>query len=138
MTNVSHSLLAARKTYLCDQGIHPILQNFTGRDMFHRPLLIGPLFNEHVSPAQQRPFKGSALVLNDKVSQSAKDIGTLQVNLKEKDKMVDQMKTAGSKLKSMLSSQQKKNEELETANASMSTELQAVRARIQKLEDFVK
>ena len=51
--------------------------------------------------------------------------------------MVDQMKTAGSKLKSMLSSQQKKNEELETANASMSTELQAVRARIQKLEVFV-
>ncbi|KAJ6045328.1 hypothetical protein N7499_004107 [Penicillium canescens] len=71
-----------------------------------------------------------------KVSQSAEDISTLQANLKEKDKMIDQMKTARSKLKSMLSSQQKKNEDLETANASMSTELQAVRARIQKLEDF--
>jgi hypothetical protein len=43
--------------------------------------------------------------------------------LKEKDKMIDQMKTVGSKLKSMLLSQQKKNEELETANASISTEL---------------
>jgi hypothetical protein len=50
--------------------------------------------------------------------------------------MIDQMKTAGSKLKSVLSSEQKKNGELEAANASMSTELQAVRARIQRMDDF--
>jgi hypothetical protein len=42
--------------------------------------------------------------------------------------MVDQMKTAGSKLKSMLSSEQKKNEDLEAANALMNTELQTVKA----------
>ncbi|KGO41767.1 hypothetical protein PEX2_107620 [Penicillium expansum] len=71
-----------------------------------------------------------------KVLQSAKDITTLQTNLKEKDKMVDQMKTAGSKLKSILSSEQKKNEELAAANASMNTELQAVKAYIQRLEEF--
>ncbi|KAJ6000750.1 hypothetical protein N7481_001159 [Penicillium waksmanii] len=71
-----------------------------------------------------------------KVSQSAKDISTLQANLKERDKMIDELKTAGSKSKSMLSFEQGKNEELETANASMRTELQAVKACIKKLEDF--
>ncbi|OQE28797.1 hypothetical protein PENSTE_c003G03719 [Penicillium steckii] len=71
-----------------------------------------------------------------KVSQSAKDISTLQENLKERDRMIDQMKTAGSKLKSRLSSEQSKNEELETVNAAMRTELQAVKAHITKLEDF--
>ncbi|KAJ5805574.1 uncharacterized protein N7503_003176 [Penicillium pulvis] len=71
-----------------------------------------------------------------KVSQSAKDISTLQVNLKEKDKMIDQMKTAGSKLKSLLSSEQKKTEDLEVANASMNTDLQTVRAHVQNLEDL--
>lgn len=71
-----------------------------------------------------------------KVSQSTKDISTLQANLKERDKMIDQMKTAGSKLKSKLSFEQGKNGELEAASASMRTELQRVRARIQKLEDF--
>ncbi|OQD70587.1 hypothetical protein PENDEC_c022G01174 [Penicillium decumbens] len=71
-----------------------------------------------------------------KVSQSVKDITTLQNNSKEKDKTIDQMKTAGSKLKLRLSSEQKKSKELEDANASMSTELQAIRDRIQKMEDF--
>ncbi|KAJ5300253.1 hypothetical protein N7508_007496 [Penicillium antarcticum] len=71
-----------------------------------------------------------------KVSQSAKDIDTLQTNLKDKDRMIDQMKTAGSKLKSILSSEQKKKEELEAANASMNTELRAVKAYIQRLESF--
>jgi len=71
-----------------------------------------------------------------KVSQSAKDISTLQENLKERDKMIDQMKTTGSKLKSRLSSEQSKNEELEASNAAMRTELQAVRAHITKMEDF--
>lgn len=47
------------------------------------------------------------------------------------------MKTAGSKLKSTLSLEKKKSGELEAANASMSTELQAVRVRIQKLDDFI-
>ncbi|KAJ5988262.1 hypothetical protein N7481_003472 [Penicillium waksmanii] len=71
-----------------------------------------------------------------KLSQSAKDITMLQNNSKDKDKTIDQMKTAGSKLKSMLSSEQKKSGELEAANASMSIELQAVRAHAQKLDDF--
>jgi chromosome segregation ATPase len=73
----------------------------------------------------------------EKLSQSAKDITTLQNNSKEKDKMIDQMKTAGSKLKSVLSSEQKRNGELEAANTSMSTELQALRARIQRMDDFI-
>ncbi|KAJ5111857.1 hypothetical protein NUU61_001487 [Penicillium alfredii] len=72
-----------------------------------------------------------------KLSQSAKDITTLQNNSKEKDKMIDQMKTAGSKLKCVLSSEQKKNGELEATNASMSTELQAVRAHIQRMDNFI-
>ena len=71
-----------------------------------------------------------------KVSQSARDISRLEANLKERDKMIDQMKTAGSKLKSMLSSEQRKNAELKAANASMTTELEAVKVRIQKVEDF--
>lgn len=72
-----------------------------------------------------------------KLSQSAKDITALQHNSKEKDKMIDQMKILGSKLKSLLSSEQKKNGELEAANDSMSTELQAIRARIQRMDDFI-
>ncbi|KAJ5549653.1 hypothetical protein N7513_006887 [Penicillium frequentans] len=72
-----------------------------------------------------------------KLSQSAKDITALQNHLKEKDKMIDQMKTAGSKLKSVLSLKEKKTEELEAANTSMSTELQSIRAHIQKMDDFL-
>ncbi|KAJ5776745.1 uncharacterized protein N7511_001756 [Penicillium nucicola] len=71
-----------------------------------------------------------------KVSQSVRDITTLQNNSKEKDKTIDQMKTAGSKLKLVLSSEQKKSRDLEDANASMRTELQTIRDRIQKMEDF--
>lgn len=71
-----------------------------------------------------------------KASQSARDITTLQNSLKEKDKVIDQMKTAGSKLKSILSSEQRKNGELEAANASMSTELQGARGCIRKMEDY--
>ncbi|KAJ5404012.1 hypothetical protein N7509_003883 [Penicillium cosmopolitanum] len=71
-----------------------------------------------------------------KASQSVKDITTLQNNLKEKDKTIDQMKTTGLKLKSTLSTEQKKSKELEAANASMRTELQAIRDRIQNMEDF--
>jgi chromosome segregation ATPase len=73
----------------------------------------------------------------EKLSQSATDFTTLQNNLKDKDKMIDQMKTTGSKLKSVLSSEQTRNGELEAANASMSTELQAVRAHIQRMDDFI-
>lgn len=71
-----------------------------------------------------------------KASQSAKKISTLQENLKDRDKEIDEMKTAESKLKSRLSSEQGKNEELEAVYASMRTDLQAVRAHIKKLEDF--
>ncbi|KAL2695994.1 hypothetical protein AAEP93_003294 [Penicillium crustosum] len=46
-------------------------------------------------------IKSSYSLELDKVSQSAKDISTLQQNLKEKDKTIDRMKTAGSSLKSM-------------------------------------
>ncbi|CAG8261520.1 unnamed protein product [Penicillium salamii] len=70
-----------------------------------------------------------------KVSQFVKDISTLQASLKEKDKMLDQMKTAGSKLKSMLLSEQKKNEDLEAASASMNTELRTAKANLQRLKE---
>lgn len=46
------------------------------------------------------------------------------------------MKTAVSKLKSLLSSEQKKTEDLEAANASMDMEWQTVRAHVQNLEDL--
>jgi hypothetical protein len=39
-------------------------------------------------------------------------------------------------LKSTLSAEQKKSKELEVANTSMRTELQVIRDRIQKIEDF--
>lgn len=39
---------------------------------YNLQLLLGPLFNEHVGPALQRPFKGSALLLNDKSRESIK------------------------------------------------------------------
>ncbi|KAJ5394211.1 uncharacterized protein N7487_011852 [Penicillium crustosum] len=71
-----------------------------------------------------------------KVSQAAKDISELQTSLKEKDKTIDQMKAAGSKLKSMLLTEQKRSEDLEATNVSRNKELQAVRARIQTLEGF--
>lgn len=71
-----------------------------------------------------------------KVSQSAKDISTLQQNLKEKDKTIDKMKTAGSSLKSMFSSAQKKIEELEAEKASLDQALQASQGRLQNLESF--
>ena len=70
------------------------------------------------------------------VSQSAKDITALQINLKEKDKRIDQLKTAGSKLKLLLSSEQKKSKDLEADNASMSTEIKALKAHFQKLDSF--
>lgn len=71
-----------------------------------------------------------------KVSQSVTDISTLQNSLKEKDKTIDKMKTAGSNLKSMLSSEQRKKEELEVANVSMNKDLKAVKSRLQRLEAF--
>ncbi|KAJ5161927.1 hypothetical protein N7492_007319 [Penicillium capsulatum] len=71
-----------------------------------------------------------------KLSQSAKTISTLQSSLKEKDQMIDQLKTAGSKLKSAFSSEKKKKEELEVTNTAMNAELHAVQGYIQKLENF--
>jgi uncharacterized coiled-coil DUF342 family protein len=71
-----------------------------------------------------------------KVSQSAKDISTLQQNLKEKEKTIDKMRAAGSTLKSMLLSEQQKTEELEAEKVSLSKELEASRGRLQTLEGF--
>ncbi|KAJ5827289.1 hypothetical protein N7447_004052 [Penicillium robsamsonii] len=71
-----------------------------------------------------------------KVSQSATQINTLENNLKEKEKTIDKMKTAGSSLRSMFSSEQKKKEELEAANVTMSKELKAVKSRLERLESF--
>lgn len=95
-------------------------------------------YSNSLVAAQQKMAKLESTCSQEtaKVSQSAKDISTLQANLKEKDKMIDQLKSTGSKLKLILSSEQKKTEDLEAANASMTTELQAVRAHIQKLEGF--
>lgn len=71
-----------------------------------------------------------------KVSQSAKDISTLQQNLKEKEKTIDKMKTAGSSLKSILSTAQQKMEVLEAEKVSLDKELQASQGRLQNLESF--
>ncbi|KAJ5775550.1 uncharacterized protein N7511_000561 [Penicillium nucicola] len=95
-------------------------------------------YSENAGAMQQKIAKLESIVSQEvaKVSQSAKDISTLQANLKEKDKTVDQMKTAGSKLKSMLSSEQKKNGDLEAANASVNTELQTAKASLQRLKEI--
>ena len=61
-----------------------------------------------------------------KTSQSTKDISILREDLKEKEKMIDQLKTAGKSLKSKFSTEENKRKDLEAANASMDTELQAV------------
>ncbi|KAI2720819.1 hypothetical protein CBS147332_4059 [Penicillium roqueforti] len=71
-----------------------------------------------------------------KGTKSADEINVLRESLKEKDRTIDQMRTAGSKLKSMLSAEEKKTKDLEGANTSMDTELQAVKAHIQRLEEF--
>jgi chromosome segregation ATPase len=81
-------------------------------------------------------IKSSYSLELDKVSQSAKDISTLQQNLKEKDKTIDKMKTAGSSLKSMVSTAQKKIEELEAEKASLSQALQTSQGRLHNLESF--
>ena len=81
-------------------------------------------------------IKSSYSLELDKVSQSAKDISTLQQNLKEKDKTIDRMKAAGSSLKSMFSSAQKKIEELEAEKASLDQALQASQGQLQTLESF--
>ncbi|CAG7962869.1 unnamed protein product [Penicillium salamii] len=71
-----------------------------------------------------------------KVSQSAKDISTLQQNLKDKDKIIDKMKTAGSSLKTMLSSTQQKMEELKAEKAALNKELQMNQGQLRVLESF--
>ncbi|KAJ5678993.1 hypothetical protein N7462_007237 [Penicillium macrosclerotiorum] len=72
-----------------------------------------------------------------KVSQSAKDISTLQGNLKEKDKTIDMLKSTDSKTKSMLLSEQKKNKDLDDAHSLRGKELKQTKARLEKLESFV-
>jgi septal ring factor EnvC (AmiA/AmiB activator) len=70
------------------------------------------------------------------VSQSAKDISTLQQNLKEKEKTIDKMKAAGSSFKSTLSSAQQKMKELEAEKVSLNKKPQASHGRLQKFESF--
>jgi uncharacterized coiled-coil DUF342 family protein len=81
-------------------------------------------------------LKSSYSLEVEKVSQSAKDISTLQQNLKEKEKTIDKMRAAGSNLKSMLLSEQQKTEELEAGKVSLGKELKASRGRLQTLESF--
>lgn len=81
-------------------------------------------------------IKSSYSLELDKVSQSAKDISTLQQNLEEKDKTIDRMKAAGSSLKSMFSSAQKKIEELEAEKACLDQALQASQGQLQTLQSF--
>jgi phage shock protein A len=71
-----------------------------------------------------------------KVSQSAKDISTLQQNLKEKDKIIDKIKTTGSSLKTMLSSTQQKIEELKAEKVTLSKELQTSQGQLRNLKSF--
>lgn len=71
-----------------------------------------------------------------KFSQSAKDISTLQQDLKEKDKTIDKMKSAGSSLKTMLSSAQQKIQDLEAEKVALNRELQVSQGRLQNLESF--
>lgn len=81
-------------------------------------------------------LKSSYSLEVDKVSQSAKDISTLQQNLKEKEKTIDKLKAAGSNLKSMLSLEKQKTEELEAEKVLLVRELGASRGRLQTLESF--
>lgn len=71
-----------------------------------------------------------------KVSQSAKYISTIQQNLKEKDKIIEEMKTAGSSLKTMLSSMQQKMEGLEAEKVTLNKELQTSQGQLRNLESF--
>ncbi|KAJ5885203.1 hypothetical protein N7495_009713 [Penicillium taxi] len=81
-------------------------------------------------------LKSSYALEHDKVSQSVKEISTLQQSLKEKEKTIDNINIAGLSLKSMLSLTQKKKEELEAEKVSLNKELQSSQGRLQKIESF--
>lgn len=85
---------------------------------------------------QMNSLKSSYSLELGKVSQSAKDISTLEQNLKEKDKIIDKMKTAGSSLKTTLLSTQQKMEELKAEKATLSKELQTSQGQLRNLESF--
>ncbi|CAG7932658.1 unnamed protein product [Penicillium olsonii] len=85
---------------------------------------------------QMDSLKSSYSLELGKVSQSAKDISTLEQNLKEKDKIIDKMKTAGSSLKTTLLSTQQKMEGLKAEKATLSKELQTSQGQLRNLESF--
>lgn len=85
---------------------------------------------------QMDSLKSSYSLELGKVSQSAKNISTLQQNLKEKDKIIDKMKSAGSSLKTMLLSTQQKMEELKAEKATLNKELQTSQGQLRNLESF--
>ncbi|KAJ5630967.1 uncharacterized protein N7484_011067 [Penicillium longicatenatum] len=85
---------------------------------------------------QINSLKSSYSLELSKVSQSAKKINELEQSSKEKDKTIDKMKTAGSNLKTMLSSAQQKIQELEAEKTALKKELQASQGRLRNLESF--
>ncbi|CAG8918857.1 unnamed protein product [Penicillium salamii] len=85
---------------------------------------------------QMDSLKSSYSLELGKVSQSAKDISTLKSNLKEKDKIIDKMKSAGSSLKTMLLSTQQKMEELKAEKATLNKELQTSQGQLRNIESF--
>ncbi|KAJ5659849.1 hypothetical protein N7507_006300 [Penicillium longicatenatum] len=95
-------------------------------------------YSDQVQALRQQinSLKSSHSLELSKVSQSAKKINELEQSSKEKDKTIDKMKTAGSNLKTMLSSAQQKEKELEAEKTALKKELQASQGRLRTLESF--
>lgn len=72
----------------------------------------------------------------EKAAQLSRDITLFQEVLKEKEKMIDKMRAAGSDLKMLLSEEQKKNAELEKERKVFHEEGQKTLAQLRKLESF--
>ncbi|KAJ5169019.1 uncharacterized protein N7482_004613 [Penicillium canariense] len=71
-----------------------------------------------------------------KVTRASREITSLQITIKEKDKLIDKMKGAGSNLKELLVSEKKKNDALEEEKKHLDEEAKKSRTQLQKLESF--
>ncbi|GLA78628.1 hypothetical protein AtubIFM55763_011642 [Aspergillus tubingensis] len=72
-----------------------------------------------------------------KAAQLCRDISSPQENIKEKEKIIDKMKAAGSNLKTLLSDEQKKSAQLENERRLLQAEGQKTLEQLRKLESFV-
>ncbi|KAJ5422807.1 hypothetical protein N7445_010915 [Penicillium cf. griseofulvum] len=81
-------------------------------------------------------LKSSYSLEVEKASQSAKEISTLQQDLKEQEKTIDKMRAASSNLQTKLLLEQQKTKELEAEKVSLGKELEASRGQLQTLESF--